>query len=57
LYKSCTIGGYNGGINMCEWGAKHPNDLTCALNGGPPSGYLLGKPPTSEFQGGPPFGR
>jgi hypothetical protein len=57
LYKSCTIGGYNGGINMCEWGAKHPNDLTCGLNGGPPSGYLLGKPPTSEFQGGPPFGR
>ncbi len=42
---------------MCEWGAKHPNDLTCGLNGGPPSGYLLGKPPTSEFQGGPPFGR
>jgi hypothetical protein len=57
LYKSCTIGGYNGGINMCERGANHPNYLTCGLNDGPLGGYLLGKLLTSEFQGGPPFGR
>ncbi len=38
-------------------GANHPNDLTCGLNGGPSGGYLMGKPLTSEFQGGPPFGR
>jgi hypothetical protein len=57
LYKSCTIGGYNGGINMCEWDANHPSDLTYGLNNGPLDGYLLGKPPTSEFQGGLPFGR
>lgn len=42
---------------MCERGANHPNYLTCGLNDGPLGGYLLGKLLTSEFQGGPPFGR
>ncbi len=42
---------------MCERGVNHPNYLTCGLNDGPLGGYLLGKLLTSEFQGGPPFGR
>jgi hypothetical protein len=45
-----------GGINMHGSNDGHPNVATCGLDGGPPSGYLLGELPLGESQGCPPSG-
>jgi len=56
--SSCTIGGYQGGMNILGLGVGHPYVPTIRLGGGPLGGSPSSDPPlsdipSSESQGDP----
>ncbi len=49
IYSSCTIGGYQGDMNVLGLGVGHPYVPTTRLGGGPPGGSPSSDPPLNDL--------